>query len=758
MTYRITALDDIDPPLAWRPDVGSVTETFLDKQRGGRDGPSPEELDRILEETRRILGRCVNPVNGDGAKTGLVVGYVQSGKTLSFTTLCALAHDNGFRLIIVLGGSTNALLLQTTNRLKDDLRTDDLTAWDFYVGPKPGSQDGRMLNEYIRNIDLQSRSRRVPRVPIVTVLKKPGNIRNLNRTLVTLEATLDFPVLIVDDESDQASLNLHSARNLRSGTRQESPTYAALKETKGLFPNHTFVQYTATPQANLLTALDSELAPEFVEVITPGSAYTGGELFFAQNSPHLKIIPPQDLNYDGASATAPPRSLINAINFFLVAAGVSYASREAPFRRTMMVHPSVRTRDHSIFERAVGNYLDSLKTIVNDFETGDPVGWNSFCEDDLMAVYEEFKSFNQDIPAFSTLEGFVRDVVVSTKTKLMNQQAMSRQEMDALWDSSPFLILIGGFMLDRGFTVKQICTTYMPRQLAQEGAADSFQQRARFFGYHKKYLGYCRIFLPREECEAYKSYVTQEKILRELLDGLRGRPLKDWVLKIHSNTRLHPTRKPVIGRPIIKLVSQGWIVPRNLHHGEAPDKNNKIYNALITFLRTQGQCLRASEIDPSRYIDKRDDNYQNRIFDPVRGDLLHRLFENWACITDFDMQQKQMLLATLQWIAKGSDPGDRLVDVFLISEGLSAKRKRHKPRTHNSPDDDISNIFQGENPKATRRENLTYGGDRSFVTDRVTIHLRRFTIRESNQKPEIPDVPWFAVHIPDRLQNAIYIE
>ena len=50
--------------------------------------------DEIMESGLGILARCTPPDEGeDSQETGLVVGYVQSGKTLSFTTVAALACD-----------------------------------------------------------------------------------------------------------------------------------------------------------------------------------------------------------------------------------------------------------------------------------------------------------------------------------------------------------------------------------------------------------------------------------------------------------------------------------------------------------------------------------------------------------------------------------------------------------------------------------------------------------------------------------------
>ena len=52
---------------------------------------------------------------------GLVVGYVQSGKTANFTGVISKAIDAGYRLIIVLTGTTNLLREQTQRRLDKEL-------------------------------------------------------------------------------------------------------------------------------------------------------------------------------------------------------------------------------------------------------------------------------------------------------------------------------------------------------------------------------------------------------------------------------------------------------------------------------------------------------------------------------------------------------------------------------------------------------------------------------------------------------------
>ena len=72
--------------------------------------------DNINDAAVSIIGKGVPPTQEVGQETGLVVGYVQSGKTMSFEAVVALARDNGFPIVIVVTGSSRLLLGQSTGR------------------------------------------------------------------------------------------------------------------------------------------------------------------------------------------------------------------------------------------------------------------------------------------------------------------------------------------------------------------------------------------------------------------------------------------------------------------------------------------------------------------------------------------------------------------------------------------------------------------------------------------------------------------
>ena len=99
--------------------TGGEFEEFLRRQN-----LEEESETRLVEISKKILNRTNLLDNNLSSNCQLVVGEVQSGKTMSFTALIALAHENGFPVVVVLAGTKNQLLLQTAARLTTDLRAD----------------------------------------------------------------------------------------------------------------------------------------------------------------------------------------------------------------------------------------------------------------------------------------------------------------------------------------------------------------------------------------------------------------------------------------------------------------------------------------------------------------------------------------------------------------------------------------------------------------------------------------------------------
>lgn len=515
---------------------------------------SAEAFEPIRRDAIAILRKCRPFANGDGTRTGLVVGYVQSGKTLSMTTVSALARDNGCRIVILLAGVTTMLLQQNASRFKTDLRqaSGTATAWRIF-----NSQDGlgdadmqhlqRAVDEWrdpsLREIDKQTF--------LFLVLKNHAHLDRLHSLLSQVSLT-GIPALVLDDEADQAGLN--TALQEPGG----STTYQRIARVRGVLPHHTYLQYTATPQAPLLIALDDLLSPAFAELVEPGEGYTGGQAFFAITSdPNLvKAIPAEDLFKPGTPPLSPPDSMLEAMRVFFVGAAVA-AIRGRPSPRSMLVHPSPRQNDHRQYlvwvQEVTKRWTKSLRE-ANPEERKDTL-------DEFRSAYDELAKTDSELPPFESLEQRLKVSLGRVSLKEVNSQDGS--EVD--WSNADEHILVGGEKLNRGFTVEGLTVTYMPRD-AGDWNADTIQQRARFFGYKSKYLSLCRLYLHPDVIHAYRAYVTHEEGIRKQLAQHRGKPLREWRRAFFLDASLRPTRRNVLADPYYRIrADRPWFVQEEPH-------------------------------------------------------------------------------------------------------------------------------------------------------------------------------------------------
>lgn len=523
--------------------------------------PTLESFQPIRRDALAIVRSCRRFDAADGTRTGLVVGYVQSGKTLSMTTVSALARDNGCRIIILLAGVTTNLLQQNANRFKEDLRkASGKTAWRIY-----NSQDGlgdpelQRLRQAVAEWRDPSFSEKDGQTFLYLVLKNHAHLDRLHSHLSGVDLH-GVPALILDDEADQAGLNTSP------GESEASTTYQRILRVRGRLPHHTYLQYTATPQAPLLIALDDLLSPAFAELVEPGEGYTGGQSFFGGGSPPglVRAIPDDELFKPGAPPEGPPESLLEAMRIFFVGCAVA-AIRGRPNPRSMLVHPSPRQTDHR-------RYLSWVQEITNRWATAlrsADVDERNDTLDEFRAAYDDLAQSDRNLPPFDNLIQRLQISVGRVSLKEVNSQDGS--EVD--WENADEHILVGGEKLNRGFTVEGLIVTYMPRD-AGEWNADTIQQRARFFGYKASYLSLCRLYLHPDVVHAYRAYVRHEEDVRSQLAEHRGRPLREWRRAFFLDAKMRPTRRNVLFDPYYRIRSdRPWFVQEQPHFD--PDAANR---------------------------------------------------------------------------------------------------------------------------------------------------------------------------------------
>jgi hypothetical protein len=242
--------------------------------------------EKVIEETKNtsleILGKMGDPKSREEFYVkGLVVGSVQAGKTENFNAVINRAIDSGYKLIVVLAGLMEDLRNQTQLRINSDVvgEGEDLDSGrtiDIGVGKirKFGSRGDENVAQIISVTSAKTdfRSSLLDAgfsLNHINILVCKNNVSVLRNLIVALHDYLEInkdqhniPLLVLDDEADNASLNNEG----KLGREYASKTNGHIRALLALFKRKTYLGYTATPFANVLA--DRNEAPENSWVVT----------------------------------------------------------------------------------------------------------------------------------------------------------------------------------------------------------------------------------------------------------------------------------------------------------------------------------------------------------------------------------------------------------------------------------------------------------------------------------------------------------
>jgi hypothetical protein len=719
----IEVIGTAEPNGRWAPIIGPETLGLLEYFRTSQ-AINEESRASIRDEAVSILARCVPPDTAEQPETGLVIGYVQSGKTMSYTAVAALARDNGYRIVIAITGISVPLFRQSSDRLKRDLRLAERPdrKWQYFENPRPQGSDRRSIEDTLADWDDASVPEAEHQSVLITVMKNHTHLRNLIQVLSAIDLRR-VPVLVIDDEADQAGLNTKARQN------DESTTYQRLLELRGCLPQHTFLQYTATPQAPLLINIIDTLSPRFAEVLTPGAAYVGGREFFLAQPQLIRTVPPGDIPTQNNPLIEPPASLLEALRVFFVGVAAGLVQSGGAGNRSMMVHPSQSTSGHRQYLQWVTQTKDTWQQALES-PPGDPD--RSELIDDFRVAYEDLRSTVPDLPSFDAL--VVRLPHAIRRTRVEEVNAVTGRTPQVNWRTTYSHILVGGQAMDRGFTIEGLTITYMPRS-AGVGNADTIQQRARFFGYKRSYIGFCRVYLERRVRDAYRSYVEHEEDVRERLLQHRAtsEPLTEWKRAFFLTSALRPTRRNVLQLDYMQgTISDDWYAPDAPYDSaDAVSSNRKVVQEFLNSL-----SLQEDEGDDRRTIEQRHQVDGGVALRLAYQDLLTKLRTTWPS----DSQRFTGVL--LQLGAYLDENPDVTCTVYQMSGGRV--RRRSVDGTG-----EIKNLFQGANYDNGQ---MTYPGDRSIRgRSGLTIQVHTLSVRDEQGSEIAGDVPAIAIWVPAEM-------
>lgn len=694
--------------------------------------PQGDEGDRVITEAAAVLRQCLRPdATPPTSRVGLITGYVQSGKTANYIALCALARDNGYPFVIVITGISTNLFAQSTSRIHQGLRIDsrhDRPWLPIAIDTKSAPLDRRIGETLAEWHDQRVRPDQ-RRTVLITVMKNHRNLDFLTRSLHRVADLNKTNALIIDDEGDQASLNYLAAQN------RESTTYRQIADLRNLIPGHTYLQYTATPQAPLLINIIDALSPAFVDVLTPGAQYTGGQTFFAGDHRYIRTIPPGEIISPQNVVTAPPPSYLQALATFYIGVSAGRIKDGATGNRSMLVHPHQTRQRHDIYF----TWAQSLKDLwMSVFNGGGVPETRTQVNELFEAAYRDLQGtvLPDRLPAWDELRADLPLAIRSTEILEVNAARGATPAVP--WRDRYSHILVGGQAMDRGFTVEGLTVTYMPRA-AGDGNADTVQQRARFFGYKGGYLGFCRVWLESQVQDLFVSYVEHEEDVRtRLIDAHdAGQDLRQWKRTFFLASTLRPTRRQVITLPYMRgNDGERWIDPKYPHAlQEVINANNGLIDGFTAGLTTEEW-----RVDP-----RLTDHQKHRVARGVPLQLVfEQLLQELRVADPDDSLRHTALLLQLSYALERSTT--LTADIYVMRPGVGSAE-----RTLGDADE-LLNFYQGANPSAGPTQGSIYPGDRKICDDTaLTLQVHTLSLTSVDKNRTYPRVRIIATHVPRDL-------
>jgi transcriptional regulator with XRE-family HTH domain len=487
-------------------------------------------VESIDATSTEVVSLLENPGQSEFRGRGLVVGYVQSGKTANMEAVIAKAVDAGYRFVIVLTGMTNSLRRQTQDRLELDLLDRNKYGWHLHTTSdtdfhKPASKWFSVMDA----------------VQIAAVKK---NVAPLDALLATIEKTppthrARMPVLIIDDECDQAGVNATGSQyNMTAINERIRRILAAL-------PKAQYVGYTATPFANVLInpekptgGLDDLYPEDFITDLPKPDGYFGPESLFGRDAIEADEETPEeaglDMIRDVPDADVPlvrppsakdrltfepaiPGSLADSLCYFLLATACRYVRGQSADHSSMLVHTTVYTHPHHALADKIGDWKAEItaklakddKTVLKRLE--------KLWHDETARV--DASRFGLAPVSFAAVREQLGQVLGDIEIVVENSDSETRLDYT---NGPKKYIVVGGSVLARGLTIEGLVVSYFVRSSNQY---DTLLQMGRWFGFRLGYADLSRIWMTDDLQGAFRDLATVEAEIRADIQQYRKRDI-----------------------------------------------------------------------------------------------------------------------------------------------------------------------------------------------------------------------------------------
>ena len=358
----------------------------------------------------------------------------------------------------------------------------------------------------------------------------------------------DVPMLMIDDEADNASINTNKE------DLDPTRTNSMLRKILGMFDKSCYVGYTATPFANIFInpeAYDDEAREElfprdFIYCLDAPTTYFGPEKVFLDDSSSEAILQTiQDAedylpfsHRKDFEIVDLPQSLYDSIIEFVLVRTIRNLRGHQNRHCSMMVNVSRFVAIQGTVRDFISAFIKTLKEAVKaNYAMPDEVSRNN----EYMARIEQM--FHQQ---FSDCRCYWADVKASLFATFEHLRIfLVNSRSDAALDFKKYekdgvgltAIAIGGLSLSRGLTIEGLSVSYMYRNTRMY---DTLMQMGRWFGYRPDYEDLCRVHLSEDSINWYAHISDASEELRQQIRQMRkdGLSPKDFGLYVKD----HPDR------------------------------------------------------------------------------------------------------------------------------------------------------------------------------------------------------------------------
>jgi Z1 domain len=709
-----------------------------------------ENIDAVSEE---VLENIEDPTRkGPWDRRGMVMGNVQSGKTGTYTGLICKAADAGYKVIVVLAGMHNNLRSQTQVRLDEGFLGYKASNLDE-GGREPtgvGLHDRNLIANSLTDRNelgdfTKDLARRVAiqlgpnENPLLFVVKKNATVlKSLNNWLSSLAPNedsetkrkfhKDVPLLMIDDEADQASVDTKRGAFDDDGKVNEDHNPTAInKWIRSIlcgFDKSAYVGFTATPFANIFIHdkgktkdLGADLFPRsFIVNLPAPSNYFGASKVFGLDEdedlgipgadPLPIIFPVNDFadSLDDAEVGGwmPPKlvdgvdhiplfkgedrvppSLRRAILSFILSTLVRESREEGPLFNSMLIHVVRLTK---VQNRVKVQVDKELQEIVGRLRFGDGARVPTIYDEFEEVWAEDFKSISKVcgdkyvLPTWQYVKEKLSDVSQTIKVKEINGSRADILDYEECANTGLNVIAVGGDKLSRGLTLEGLTVSYF---LRTSRMYDTLMQMGRWFGYKEKYIDVCRLYTTDELIENYRHIAIASEELRKEFNYMKvvGAKPKEYGLRVRSHPEMLVTSQLKMRETTdMKLSFSGAISETVIY-----DKNESVIRSNL--YATQ-KLLRKIGVTPPELYKKSCFKWVNvnpeEILDFLAEYKTHEdaMKVNSSYISKYiDIQNSQdelvnwtVLLAGIQ----SADP-DKDNDVSQYFDGLSVRSIKRKP-------------------------------------------------------------------------------